>query len=76
MATHDAPRIGRDTRTRWLVRDVPADAATLTDVLNAMAKLGWDWVESEWIVYPDPPTNDGVLRLTFTGRQRDRKPFR
>jgi hypothetical protein len=55
------PRIGPDTRDRWLVRDVPR--GELEGFLNAASALGWELSECYVLQDGDPPVTAEVLRV-------------
>ncbi len=55
------PRIGPDTRDRWLIRDVPR--AALEGFVNAACALGWEFCEACTIAEAEPPLVDEILRV-------------
>jgi hypothetical protein len=55
------PRIGPDTRERWLVRDVPR--AALEGYLNAVSALGWRLSECYTIQEAEPPLVPEILQV-------------
>lgn len=55
------PRIGPDTRGRWLVRDVPASG--LEAFLNAASELGWTLAECFTVQEAEPPLVPEIVRV-------------
>jgi hypothetical protein len=60
------PRIGEDTRERWMARDMPR--AELERFVNAACELGWEFVEAYTIAEAEPPLVAEVVRVWCTAQ--------